>query len=892
MKVDEEDYLAHYGILRRSGRYEWGSSNNVGTRSKDFLGYVQEMTGRGLTEKEIAQGVGWTTTQLREAKTVARNQRKQSDIRMAEKLRAKGYSNSAIGQRMAVDGNPVPESTIRSWLAPGAKDRADILTSTSEMLRDQVKEKGIIDIGKGNEHLIGITYTKLKAAVSMLKEEGYTVDKVKITQQGTGHQTEIKFLAAPGTTQKQVWQDPSQIKLITGTTNDGGRSWFGLLPPLAINPKRVAVAYKEDGGAEADGVIFVRPGVKDVSLGEASYAQVRVQVGKGHYLKGMAMYSNDLPDGVDLLFNTNKSKAKVSADTDAMKELTDDPDNPFGAVIKSGGQQFRTKRDGTNVVTSVMNIVNEEGDWKDWSKNLSSQMLSKQSPRLVRSQLTLTQEEKKKEFDEINALTNPTIKQKLLQSFADDVDSSAVHLKAAALTRKQAYHVILPVNSLSETEVYAPNYPSGTKVVLIRHPHGGTFEIPELVVNNNHAEAKAVLGQARDAIGINSKVAERLSGADFDGDAVIVIPDNEGKIKSTAALAALKDFDPRATYQVDDPPKINTQLEMGGISNLITDMTLQAAPVSDIARAVKHSMVVIDAEKHGLDYKASALDNGIRSLKERYQGSPTGGAKTLISRASADKFVNKRIDRRASEGGPIDPKTGERRFTETNEMRTNKKGEEIPRQEKSKRLAETTDAFTLIDGDGTPVERIYADHSNKLKAMANDARKELLRTKPLPYSPSAATAYKKQVSSLVARLKIAERNSPFERQAQVVAGSIIRAKMQDNPGMDDEVKKRIRYQALTEARTRTGAGKERIVIADDEWDAIQAGAISPSRLSSILDNADLDRVKELATPRQRLVVTPAKLARAQSMLGSGYTRAEVAAALGIPLGTLDDALYS
>jgi len=26
--IKEEDYLAHYGTLRRSGRYEWGSGGN------------------------------------------------------------------------------------------------------------------------------------------------------------------------------------------------------------------------------------------------------------------------------------------------------------------------------------------------------------------------------------------------------------------------------------------------------------------------------------------------------------------------------------------------------------------------------------------------------------------------------------------------------------------------------------------------------------------------------------------------------------------------------------------------------------------------------------------------------------------------------------------------
>jgi hypothetical protein len=704
-------------------------------------------------------------------------------------------------------------------------------------------------------------------------------------------------LAKPGITQKEVWMDQTLIKQINDYSDDGGRSWFGLHAPLPINPKRVAVVYKEDGGGEADGVIFVRPGVDDVSLGGSNYAQVRIQVGKDRYLKGMAMYSNDLPDGVDLLFHTNKSKADVKSDKEAMKKLVmdpndptkPDPDNPFGAVIKSGGQQLKDRRDGTKKVTSVMNIVNEEGDWQDWSKTLSSQMLSKQSPKLVKSQLDMTYDNRKREFDEINALTNPTIKKKLLESFASDVDSAAVHLKAAAINSNQRYHVILPVKSLKENEVYAPNYENGERVVLIRHPHGGTFEIPELVVNNKHREAKKLLGpNPRDAIGINSAVAERLSGADFDGDTVVVIPNNDGKVLSTPALEGLKDFDPRSQYKgYEGMPGIDTQMQMGQISNLITDMTIQGAPVEELVRAIRHSMVVIDAEKHELDYRQSAIDNGIRALKQKYQGRANAGASTLISRAGATLYVPERKERLASEGGPVDPKTGKKMFTLTEDTHPDGR----PKQTRTKRLAEAEDARELISDANTPVERHYADYSNKLKAMANSARKEELSTKPIERSPSAAKVYAAEVASLSAKLRIAESNAPQERAAQIMAGAVYKAKLAENPGMDDEIKRRTKFQALNEARNRMGAGKERITIEPREWEAIQAGAISPSRLRHIVDNADLDTIKTMATPRHQRVVTPAKLARAQAMMSSGATRAEVAAQLGIPLGTLDEALY-
>ncbi len=53
---------------------------------------------------------------------------------------------------------------------------------------------------------------------------------------------------------------------------------------------------------------------------------------------------------------------------------------------------------------------------------------------------------------------------------------------------------------------------------------------------------------APDAIGINPKVAQKLSGADFDGDAVIVIPNHNGLVKTSASLEGLKNFDPITAY--------------------------------------------------------------------------------------------------------------------------------------------------------------------------------------------------------------------------------------------------------------------------------------------------------------------------------------------------------
>lgn len=874
MKVDSE-YLAHYGILRKSGRYPWGSSSNQSTRNRSFLDYVDDLRTRlGYSEVQIAEAIGISTTQLRAAKTIAKAEQKQSNISMAQRLRDKGMGNVEIGKRMGIN-----ESSVRALLKPGEQDKADVLMTVSSMLKDEVAQKKYLDVGTGVEQHIGISETKLKAAVANLQEEGYSVHNIKVLQLGTGKETTVKVLVGPETTWSELNRNKNDIQQIMSYSNDNGRTVYGILPPKAFDSNRLQVRYAEEGGRDADGVIYVRPGVNDVSIGGSMYAQVRIQVDGTHYIKGMAMYKDDLPDGVDLLFNTNKSN--TGNKLDALKPLKEDSANPFGTLIDR--QIISRDADGKEIVTSVMNIVREEGSWAKWSKSISPQVLSKQSPTLARTQLNMTYDARQKELDDILALTNPIVKQKLLLEYAEGVDSAAVYLKAQALPR-QATHVILPVESIPDTEVYAPNYLNGERVVLIRYPHGGIFEIPELTVNNNHPESKRLLGDARDAIGISTKVAERLSGADFDGDTVLVIPNNQNKIKTSPTLDGLKNFDPQRAYPGYPGMKkmTNTQTEMGKISNLITDMTLQGAPHSELVRAVRHSMVVIDAEKHGLNYKESKAVNGIKELEQKYQ--PNGGASTIVSRAKGQVRIPERRERRASEGGAIDPKTGKIVYVETGNVSW-RTGELI--KTKEQRLAVTDDAFEL--SSGTPMENLYAAQSNRLKSLANKARKESLAISNTKWSESAKKVYKNEVESLDNKLALAIRNRPLERQAQIIANSIITQKKQFEPNMPDDKLKRVKTQALEQARTVTGARKSKIVITQEEWNAIQEGAISTTKLRTILDNADMDVVKELATPRQKLLMTNTKVTRAKSMLESGYTRAEVASALGVSLSTLDEA---
>lgn len=874
-----EDIL-HYGTLRKSGRYPWGSGDNPHQRNKQFLDHVAALKKKGLTETQIAEGLGITTTQLRANKAIAKDENRAADQRLASMLKAKGMSNIAIGDQMGLN-----ESSVRALLAPSENQKKDVLRTTADMLKHNVDEKGFIDVGAGVERYLGVSQTKLNTSIAMLQEEGYTVHKFSVEQLGTGQKTNMKVLAPPGTTYPDVLKNQDKIRTINEYSEDGGRTFLGIETPKAVNSKRVAVRYADEGGSDKDGVIEIRRGVDDISLGGKKYAQVRVSVDGTHYLKGMAMYSDDLPDGVDMVFNTNKKN--TGNKLDAMKKQKDDPDNPFGSAIK---QRHYIDKDG-NSQLSAMNIVNEEGNWRDWSRNLSSQMLSKQSPSLAKEQLDLAYQVRKNEYDEIMALTNPAVKKKLLQSFSDGADSASVKLQAAGLPRTRQ-HVILPINSLKDTEVFAPQYRNGEKVVLIRHPHGGIFEIPELTVNNRNRDAKSVMGQAIDAIGINSKVAQQLSGADFDGDTVLVIPNNSKKVRTKKPLDGLKDFDPQSAYPAYDGMPAMTprtkQIKMGDVSNLITDMTIRGASDAELAQAIRHSMVVIDAEKHKLNWKQSAKDNRIGELKKKYQGKANAGSSTLISKASSPLLVDERKARSAKDGGPIDINTGKKMYTPTGASYVNKQGQTVIKKTKSTKMAEADDAFKL--SSGTPMEAVYAEHANRLKALGNESRKSMLNAGNLKYSPSAKQTYSREVQSLDAKLNVALKNAPLERQAQLLANTIVSTKRQANPDMPAEDLKKIKGMALTEARTRTGAAKQRIDITPEEWNAIQAGAISNNKLNSILDNTDIDRVRELATPRERTVMVPAKLKRAQAMMNQGYNQAEIADALGVPPSTLFDAL--
>lgn len=896
-----EDELEHSGVLHLSGRYQEGTGEEPYQCRIDnsFRATVTHLRGTGMNDTAIAKFLGISTTVMRQRISLEKEEERAQQAADAVKLKEKGYSNVAIGARMGIS-----EGKVRDLLKYSTQLHENDIRTTADTIKAEVLKKGVIDIGRGNEVYLGISATKLKTAISLLQDEGFPSYDVYIQQLGTGNKTTVKVITSPDILKSDILKDPSKIQLLSAYSDDGGATLRKIEPPVKIDPKRVQIAYAEDGGVQKDGLIEIRPGVADISLGMARYAQVRIATEGDLFMKGMAVYSDDLPPGVDIRYNTNKKRGTPFSKV--LKPFEGDPDNPFGATIKSAkdlvlAQRYYTGKDGKEH-QSALNIVNEEGDWGKWSKTLSSQFLSKQNLSLVKQQLDISLKEKQEEFAKLKALTNPVIKKDLLDSFGDDCDAAAVHLKAAGLPR-QASHVILPFPGMKENEIYAPNYKNGEKVVLVRHPHAGRFELPELTVNNKYPNAKKILGNAPDAVGIHWKVAEQLSGADFDGDSVLVLPNNNGAIRTRKPLKQLEGFDPKAAYPAYPGMKViseqQKQFEMGKISNLITDMTIRGAGVvtdAELARAVKHSMVVIDSKKHKLNWKLSEEENGIIQLKEKYQGGK--GSATLLSRSKSPVYLPEEKEGKLitdpitgkKKRLYVDPNTGEKLSEATGRVVTRwdpEKGtwvEKGPALEKRTKMSVARDAREL--SSGTPVEEAYAVYANALKALGNEARKISVNTANIKVNPQAKKVYTPEIESLKAKLNIALSNAPLERRAQAVANYTLKQYQATHPDATKDSIKKVRGRALRDAREATGAAKIRVNFSEKEWEAIQAGAISTNFLQQLVSNADKDRVRALATPRASNEMLPSSIKRAKDMLSRGYTIAEVSDALGVLTSTL------
>ena len=899
---EEEDDIEHYGTPRHSGRYPWGSGKNP-QRSQDIIFRNKELKDKGVPEAERAKqilGKDATTDNLRAELDVASEARHIAGIYEVRRWADKGYSGMAIAKKTGLS-----EGTVRNYLKEDALEKAKKITPLIDLLKKEVDEKEYVQVGKGVEAMLNVSEDKKKHALMYLKNKGYTVTNIQVQQAGVGdplQKTTIQVLAKPGSTYRDIVENHiKDIKMPTDmcvaeNLKTGEPEIKHVNPPVSIDGSRVYIRYRDQGGLEKDGTIELRPGVEDLNLGNSHYAQVRIAVDDKYYLKGMAFNSDTVPEGYDLVYNVNKPEGTpVNKVFKELKTAENDPKAVFGALIKP--QKDYISKDG-NVKQSALNVVREEGEWSDWTNTLPSQFLAKQSVPLARQQLDLDLRNKNDQLTEIMSLTNPVVKRRFLEDFSTECDGAAVHLKAAALPR-QAYHVILPLNDIKENEIYAPNYENGEKVMLVRFPHGGIFEMPELTVNNNRSQvAKKFLNRSVDAVGIASSVAERLSGADFDGDTVLVIPNRDGRIINSEPLEGLKNFDSKS-YKFPDGfkhPKVgdqkkdggdgfNDQREMGVVSNLIMDMTLMKAPPEDLAAATRYSMVVIDAVKHDLNWKQAKNDNGITNLRKKYRGNAIKGASTLITKAKSPTDVAKRTEK------GIDPETGEILYRPAKGSQWyDKEGKFHQRTQKSTKMYEAKDANELLGPNPTEMEKTYAKYANECKALGNRSRRLLLATPKPRRDPEMTRKYQAEVDSLKVKLNEARKASVYEKQAQMLADTKFNALLAENPGMSADERKKYHGRCIVRARDELGFKKYEVKFTPREWEAVQHNAVSSSMFEELLRKADMDVVKELAMPRNREILSDSKVSRIKSYANSGYTQKEIADALGLTESQVNNAL--
>ena len=841
---------------RGSGRYPFGSGNRPHQHSWDLKDRYYKLKALGMSEKDIAAAMGYTKKEwdkekqewvegghiakLRAEKEIAIanvNADKYEEVMWyynhIDPKTGKPYKRAEIARIMGIN-----ESSVRSIENTKSAVEDNQLFRAAEQLKSISEEKGFLDISKGAELTLGVSPDRMNSVVEVLKNEGYSVQNINIPQASNPNRyTTMTVLCPPGM-EGQAFKHRFDIKSVEDISGiDNVATQKGWQEPVPVKLDRVKILYDENGGSAKDGMIEIRakldakgnpiPACEDLSLGNARYGQVRLAVDCGkdgiRYIKGMAVYNPDLPEGKDILVNSNKSI------DDGVKKALKDYDagspNPFGATVvqtyikDKDGKEVIDPKTGKPKLSSIQFVgsptddnhdMHVEGSWGDWSRNLPAQFLAKQSLPLVKQQLKLKTLDYESQYKDILSMDNVTVKKKLLIDYADACDGAAVDLKAAPLPG-QGVHVIMQSNTLKDNEIFAPNFPNGTMVALVRFPHTGPFEIPVATVNNNDKESIRQIGKnAKDAICITNAAANKLSGADFDGDTCIVIPmtrkNKEGgfdkivNIKSMDALPGLKDFNPTAEY--GEKRYSNTKyhkmtakekgIEMGVVSNMITDMYAKGCEDFDhLERAVKYSMVVIDAEKHKLNYRQAYKDYGIEELKDIYQHNSDGshGASSLLSRSKSTKEVPIRSERYL-----IDPETGEKNYLTPNKTTkaervrvkveapaeyrwiddngrahkskylkdengndiyatvggkikqdktgnyyydrgTGKDAKDIyvntgntkPIMQKIPKMEYYKDARQLLSDNPNEIEKTYADYANHMKAMANQARKEYKR---------------------------------------------------------------------------------------------------------------------------------------------------------------------
>lgn len=1045
---------------RGSGRYPFGSGNRPHQHDWDLISRIDKLRAAnpGIKDEEIAKQLGYYQTnkygqiiydedgnpkagapgRLKTAMRYAGANIKRDKYEEIcwydthiDPDTGKGYTDTKIAKLMGEPG----ESSIRSLRNTIEQGKLTKFVDIADKLRTEADKKGIIDVTSDIADHLGCSTGTLNTAIESLQNEGYEMKKLNFKNMSNpSFETTVVALCKPGEDTSRLFKQPERIKSITEVENsmeekrdhdnDINSSLIkrGIADTPQISLDRIKVIYDEDGGTERDGLILIKAhrdengnlqaDSPDLSLGNARYAQIRIAVEGNRYIKGMAAYSEDISN--DIVINSNKSREQGI--DKALKKLELNKDgtvakNMFGSSVVNAQTVMRDRfgqpildKDGNQVASAInfvganINDAHIEGRWGQWSKNLPSQFLTDLPLSVVKKQLALQAKIYEENLKEIESLNNPTVKRAMLIDYGNQLDAAACNLKAAPIGGQKT-RVLMPVPSLKDNECYCPGLENGTTVALARFPHQGKWEIPILKVNNNNAEAKALIGDGADAICINHHNHGVLSGADSDGDTCIVIPMTRknkttgefdkvtdvvnmpsliGKVKTDDnggyKLVKISDFDPTGEYGIGNPrfsnmyktkkdPKTGKEekiptyhyfkteqakgKEMGIASNLIQDMRIKDASPDELVRADMYSMVVIDAKKHQLNWKQAYKDFGIDELKKKYQShidTETGrvkeqGASTLITLAGSPSQQKARAIWKAS-ADSIDPVTGAKIYkdpvktkeskaspefvkipgsnrylkddngekiqaTWTGEVKQKPDGsyyydagsgkpkwsyKDVDRTENIKRMELVDDAFKLVADPSklTETERAYAVYANHCKSLANQARKEYLVTKPIEYNKEAAAKYATEVAELKEAYLKASKNKARERQAQLLATSEYNAILNDHGSeLDGEDRRKLRGQCVSDARDACGANKDRIRFTEKQWEAVNAGAIGPSMLDRLLDNADKDNYVKLALPKTSRISDSQK-SQILNLYRAGWGYEAISEKLGISTGSVSN----
>ena len=125
-----------------------------------------------------------------------------------------------------------------------------------------------------------------------------------------------------------------------------------------------------------------------------------------------------------------------------------------------------------------------------------------------------------------------------------------------------------------------------------------------------------------------------------------------------------------------------------------------------------------------------------------------------------------------------------------------------------------------------------------------------------------------------------------------MANVTISAKKRSNPDLEPDDIKKLKTQALAAARAKVGASKRDVYVnvTDKEWEAMMSGALSSSKINSILSNMNQDRVKQLAIPREAKSLSASQKTRINTLNSNGYTISQIADSIGVSSSTVSNYL--